>query len=98
MATITLPARTARPGPSETPTRGRGRPETITLRTTAALAPILTGMALAQEVLASAATIQTAAAVGSRQLVAHQAGRLGHHATAALAEFRAFAAQVEPRK
>ncbi len=65
--------------------------------TTTALAPIVTGVALAQEMLAAADFFQTAAACGSRQLLAQQAGRLGHHATAALAEFRAMAALIEPR-
>lgn len=95
MAIQAGPTRSGRPSAPQRPTRGPG--ETVTMRTTTALAPILTGIALAQEVLASAETMQTAAAVGSRQIVAHSAGRLGYRATKALAEFRAFAALIEPR-
>ncbi len=97
MATITAPARpVARRAVSDaTAGNGRGHPLTVRMRATTYLAGLLEGEALAQEVIAGAERIQTAAAVGSRQLVCHEAGRLGVRATAALGELRRLAAGFE---
>lgn len=76
---------------------GRGRPETVTLRTTTALAPLLEAQALARDAIDCAERIQVAAAAGSRQLIVNEAGRLGHRATVALVEFRAAVELVERR-
>lgn len=75
----------------------RGHALTVTLRATTALAPLLEAQAFAAETINSAARIQTAAACGSRQLIAHEAGRLGQRATLALDEFRAAVELVERR-
>lgn len=74
---------------------GRGNPQTVTMRTNTYLAGLIEGAALAQETIEAASRIQTAAGVGSRQLVVHEAGRLGHRATAALAEFRRLAGGLD---
>lgn len=87
----------AHPGASCAPTNGRGRPAMVVLRATTALAPLLEAQALAHDAIDSAERIQTAAACGSRQLIAFEAGRLGHRATVALAEFRAAVELVERR-
>jgi hypothetical protein len=76
---------------------GRGKPQVVTLRTTTALAPILTGAALAQETVAACDRIALAAAVGRRQVVVLEAGRLSHHAAQTLTELRQAAALVERR-
>lgn len=97
MAVDTAPARTAVPAAVLAPHRGNGRgnPQIVTMRTTTYLAGLLEGQALAQEVMTSAERIQTAAAIGSRQLVVAEAGRLGVRATAALGELRRLAAGFE---
>lgn len=92
MAVDTHPARTARPGAFQS---GRGRPQVVTIRRTVLIAGLLEGIALADETLTAAERIQTAAAVGSRSLVVHIAGRLGVRATAAKAEFRRLAGEAE---
>ncbi|HET7128943.1 MAG TPA: hypothetical protein VFJ93_07705 [Gaiellaceae bacterium] len=81
--------------PSRAVSRGRGRPETVTIRKTALLAGLIEGMALADEAMTAANDIQHAAAIGSRPLVVNLAGRLGHRATKARDEFRRLAGEVE---
>lgn len=72
-------------------TGNRGRPTTVTMRRTTALAPCLEGVALCDETMTSAERIQTAAAVGSRQLVVQEAGRMGVRAAAYRERFREMA-------
>ncbi len=72
---------------------GRGRPATVTMRHTTAIAPILEGIALADEVIVGATRIHSAVAAGNRSLVLHEAGRLGYRATLARAELRRLAGE-----
>lgn len=84
--------------PNLTVLRGsRGRPETVALRTTSALAPCLEGIALADEAIATAERIVLAAAAGSRQAVINEAGRLAVRAADARLELRRMAGAIEPR-
>lgn len=80
------------------PTGHRGHPLIVTQRMSTALAPVIEGAAFAQEVEASAERMQTFAGVGSRQLLANEAGRIGRRATRARAEFARMAAALEPRR
>lgn len=75
--------------------RGRGRPDTVTVRRTLYAEGLAEGMALAGEVIEGATRIQALAATGSRQVVVHEAGRLGVKATAAMVELRRLAAGVD---
>ena len=95
MALSTAPSRNGRPGPSCAPTRGRGRPLMVTIRKSTLMAGLLEGIALSMDAEEAAASIQTAAATGNRALVVHEAGRLGHRATAARTELRRLIADVE---
>lgn len=95
MAVDAAPARNARPGPSLTLVRGRGRPDMVTIRRTALMAGLLEGIALADEAIDAANVIHHGAAVGSRQLVVNRAGELGSRALKARNEFRRLAAEVE---
>jgi hypothetical protein len=74
---------------------GRGNPDTLLLRTTQYLAMCIEAGSLAQEALSAAERIHAAAVVGDRRLVAHEAGRLSHHAAQYRESFRAWAAEVE---
>lgn len=74
---------------------GRGHAVTVTLRRTTALAPLLEGISLADEAIASADRIYNAALAGNRQLVVNEAGRLTVRARAARSELRRMAALVE---
>lgn len=74
---------------------GRGRAATVTMRRTSAIAPLIEAQVLCAEVIDGAERIQLAAAVGSRQVIANEAGRLGFKATAALGEFRRLAGELE---
>jgi len=65
------------------------------MRTTTFVAVLTEGIALASEVIESAGRIHAAAAIGSRQLIGHEAGRLSYRAQAARAEFRRFAGGLE---
>lgn len=65
------------------------------MRRTTAIAPLLEGIALADDVLVGAERIQVAAATGNRALVVNEAGRLGLRASAARAEFRRMAGELE---
>lgn len=67
----------------------------MTVRRTVYVEGLAEGMALAGEVIEGADRIQTAAATGSRQMVVHEAGRLGVKATAAMVELRRLAAGVD---
>jgi hypothetical protein len=99
MALATAPILNGRQRPGNRPHRsngnGRGHPRTVTMRQTTAIAPLLEAQALCVEVIAGTERIQTAAAIGSRQLVVHEAGRLGVRATSALVEFRRMAGLLE---
>ena len=94
-AVSTTFAPNVRPGAATAPTRGRGHPETVTIRKTALLGALIEGIALADDALTTAGRIQTAAATGNRALVVNEAGRLGFRATAARNEFRRLAGEVE---
>ena len=74
---------------------GRGRPLTVSMRTTTFVAVLTEGIALADEVMAGAERIHAAAAIGSRQQIGHEAGRLAYRAQAARAEFRRFAGGLD---
>lgn len=74
---------------------GRGRPDVVTIRRTTLMAGLLEGMSIAQDAIRVAERIQTLAAAGSRQEIAHEAGRHGFHGTTAFAELRRMAADVE---
>lgn len=76
---------------SRRPQGGRGVPSLVTMRKTTYIAGLMEGIALADEVLDGAERIQTAAALGSRQVIANEAGRLGVKASAAKAEFHRLA-------
>ncbi|HAM56445.1 MAG TPA: hypothetical protein DCQ64_14030 [Candidatus Rokubacteria bacterium] len=65
------------------------------MRTTTFVAVVTEGIALASEVIEGAERIHAAAAIGSRQLLAHEAGRLSHRAEAARNEFRRFAGGLD---
>jgi hypothetical protein len=69
----------------------RGRAATITMRRSTAIAPLLEGIALAEDVIAGTERIQIAAAAGACALVVNEAGRLGYRATTARAELRRIA-------
>lgn len=75
--------------------RGRGRPVMATMRATTFVAVVTEGISLALEVMDGAARIQTAAGIGSRQLVVHEAGRLGVRAQSARDELRRLAGGLE---
>lgn len=94
-APTTTPTRTAALRGSTGFLRGRGRPDMVTMRTTTYLAGIIEGQALAQEGIAVAERMQTLAAIGSRQLLAAEAGRFGVRSTAALAELRRLAGALD---
>lgn len=95
MPTDMVSTRTGRPGALQTPSEGRGHPRLVTLRRTTALASVMEGIALADEVIAGAERIVTAAAAGSRQHLANEAGRLGYRANGYRSRFRAMAAELE---
>lgn len=92
MALDTAPATRGRL-PGSTGLSGRGRPQMV--RATTAVAVIVEAQAFARDVIDDCAGIQTLAATGTRQQIAHQAGRLGHTATTYLKEFRRLALEVE---
>lgn len=73
----------------------RGHAMTVTMRRTTALAPLIEGISLADEAIAAADRIASAALIGNRQLVLNEAGRLGFKAEAARVELRRMAALVE---
>lgn len=73
----------------------RGIAATVTMRRTTAVAPLIEAQALCAEVIAATGIIQTAAAVGSRQLIANEAGRLGHRAEGYRARFHQMAGSLE---
>ena len=75
--------------------RGRGRPLTVTMRRTTAFAPLLEGIALADEVIAGATRIHAAVAIGDRALVLNEVVWLGHRAQAAREELRRLAGGLE---
>lgn len=75
----------------------RGVPARVQMRQTAALAPCLEGIALADEAIAAAERIVLAAAAGSRQAVINEAGRLAHRAGDSRVELRRMAGAIEPR-
>lgn len=95
MAASPVSARNARPEPFSSPTRGRGVPKTVTMRATTAIAPLLEAQSLCAEVIAAAGLIQTAAAVGSRQMIANEAGRLGSRAEGYRKRFHVMAGELE---
>lgn len=74
---------------------GRGKPATVTMRRTTAIAPLMEAQSLCAEVIATTSVIQTAAACGSRALISNEAGRLGSRAEQYRDRFRAMAAEVE---
>jgi hypothetical protein len=75
----------------------RGIPETVSMRTTTALAPCLEGIALADDAIAAAERIVLAAAAGSRQAVVNEAGRLAYRAADCRTELRRMAGAIDPR-
>lgn len=99
MARNATDAPIARQRPSLTLLRGsRGVPETVTMRTTTALAPCLEGIALADEVLAGCNRVALALANGSDRLALAEIGRLGRRAGCARNELRRLAGVVDPRR
>jgi hypothetical protein len=76
----------------------RGVPEVVTQRRTAALAPCLEGIAIADEAIAAAERIQMAAAAGSRHAVINEANRLAYRAIACREELRRLAGAVDGGK
>lgn len=86
-------ALTARPEPSLTLLRGRGRPDMV--RSTLLAAAVIEGQVLAEDVARVAARIQTLAATGERARVINEAGRLGSRAFTAREEFRRLASEID---
>ena len=98
-------ARSATQAPTAPRSRGaltllgsRGRPARIIQRTSAALAPCLEGIALADEVLAGCDRATLAIANGAERLALNEIGRMGHRATRARIELRRMAGVVDPRR
>ena len=60
-----------------------------------ALAPLLEGQALCDDVAAGVERIRNAAQAGSRMAVLNEAGRLGYRAQGYRARFRRMAAEIE---
>lgn len=93
---MALPAAPARSAPRRPVSRGRGRPDVVTIRRTTLIAGLLEGMAIAQDAVGAAERIQTYAAAGvPRLVIVNEAGRLGHRGTVAMAELRRLVADVE---
>lgn len=95
MALASTSATNGRPGASTGLVSGRGRPAMVTMRQTSAIAPLIEAQALCAEVIDGTERIQTAAALGSREQIVNEAGRLGHKATLARDEFRRMAGELE---
>lgn len=74
---------------------GRGHPLTVTMRRTTALAPILEGIALADETICGADRIYTAAVTGSRQQVINEAAQVTRKAQGYRTRFREMAGGLE---
>lgn len=82
-------------GPQTVTGGSRGKPATVTMRRTTAIAPLIEAQALCADVLSATERIQVAAASGSREAIVNEAGRLGYRATQARAEFHRMAGELE---
>lgn len=78
-------------------TGGRRGPAQVTQRTTDALAPILEGIALADEAIASAERIYMALGADRPDIALQEAGRLSVRAGLARCELRTMAGAIERR-
>lgn len=73
----------------------RGVPETVVLRTTAALEPALEGIAACDEALASAGRIRLAIEAGSEMAALNEANRMTVRLTAARQELLGMAGAID---
>ncbi|HEX5466227.1 MAG TPA: hypothetical protein VFW92_06085 [Candidatus Limnocylindrales bacterium] len=76
---------------------GRGRPDRVTQRTSDALAPIIEGIALADEAIAASERIYMALSADRPDVALHEAGRLGVRAGLVRCDLRTMAGAVERR-
>ena len=76
---------------------GRGVPEQVTQRRTDALAPVMEGIALANDAIACAERVYVALRADNPHAALHEVGRLSVRAVRSREEFRSMAASIEPR-